>query len=497
MGGDGMGGDGVTGSAAGRRARRRTRLLVVGHGMAADRLLDELAVREALGGFDVTVVGEEPQAAYNRTLLTHVLTGSDPFDLATQVPQWYPDHGIRLVPGRWVQRLDTAARRAVIGDGRTIGYDVAVLATGSRPSVPPVGGWRGPADPSVTGVHTFRTMEDCLALRRAVAGGRRREVVVVGAGLLGLEAAKALCDLGHRVTVVHPQATLLNAQLDEVGGAILRASVEELGVHVVIGRVEALLHRGGSVEAVLLADQHALPADTVLFTTGVRPRIDVAAASGIEVDRGVIVDDRLATSAPGVHAIGECAEHDGSTVGLVAPCWEQAAVLADRLAGSAPDARYRPAPAFARLKVAGIEVASMGAVEAVGDDEVLQVIERRRGVYRKLVVRQGRLIGAVLVGDAGSAANLVRILDRGDRLPPNRIDLMCSPAVGGPADGGGSAADLCTCNRVSGGTVAAAIAAGCDTVESVGRATRAGTGCGSCVGGIRRLLGEMSACSVA
>jgi len=482
-------------SAEHSRGDRRPRLLIIGNGMATDRLLDELVVRDGLGSFAVTVVGEEPGVAYNRIQLSHVLAGAPTEEVTTKTATWYGEQGIRLVSGRWVQRLDTGTRQADIGDGERLGYDLAILATGSKPVIPPVTGLRDRAGALIRGVHTFRTMEDCLALRaESDPAGPARQVVVVGAGLLGLEAARVLRDLGHHVTVVHPYDTLLNNQLDDVGGAFLRQAIEALGITVVIGSVESALCQAGDVEALLLADQRIVPAETVLFTTGVRPRIETAVASGIEVDKGIVVDDHLATSAPGVAAIGECAEHDGKVIGLVAPCWDHAAVVADRLAGTDPAARYRPAPSFARLKVAGVDVTSMGLVDAGEGDEVLQTIEERRGVYRKLIVRDGRLAGAVLVGDPDGGASLIRVFERADPLPPNRVDLLCTADAFTTSPGGG---DLCHCNRVPETTVAAAIAAGSGTVEEIRRATRAGTGCGSCVGQIQRLLDDAPVLSVA
>jgi nitrite reductase (NADH) large subunit len=477
------------------RDDRRTRLLVIGNGMATDRLLEELAARDALGSFAVTVVGEEPRVAYNRILLSHVLAGADADDLTSKTPEWYAHHGIHLVRGRWVQRLHTGARHADIGNGERVGYDVAVLATGSSPVMPPVAGVRDGDGALVRGVHTFRTMEDCLSLRAEVdPGGPSRQVVVVGAGLLGLEAAKVLCDLGHQVTIVHPSETLLNAQLDGTGGSFLRRAIEALQITVVIGRVETALCREAGVDALVLDDRRMLPAQTVVFTTGVRPRIETAAASGIVVDKGIVVDDHLATSAPDVFAIGECAEHGGTVVGLVAPCWDHAAVLADRLAGTDPGARYRPAPSFARLKVAGVEVASMGLIEAGEHDEVVQTIEERRGVYRKLIIRNGRLAGAILVGDPDHGARLIRMFERSEPVPPNRVDLLCTANAfsGLPGD-----ADLCNCNRVAETLVTEAIAGGSRSVGEIGRTTRAGTGCGSCVGRIQHLLDEAQALSVA
>lgn len=468
-------------------------VLVVGNGMATDRLLDELDARGALERLEVTVVGEEPYGAYNRILLSRVLAGSHPDTITTKPPNWFSEHGVRLLAGRRVQRLDVAGRRANIGNGDIIAYRTAVIATGSSPVLPPVAGLTGAGGRRTSGVHVMRTLEDVLALRDALGVGKgARDAVVVGGGLLGLEAAKASRDLGHRATVIHPLSHLMESQLDETGGTLLRSAVSRLGIDVVVGRLEALLQRDpgdgvGRVEAVALEDGRVLPADAVVFTTGVRPRVEVAVDSHIETNYGVVVDDRLATSADDVYAFGECAEHRGVTFGLAAPCWDQAAVLADLLAGTNPGARYEGTAVYSRLKVAGIDVASLGAVVPSADDEVIEVLERSRGVYRKLVARRGRLVGAILVGDASQAPSLIHQLDRGETLPPNPLDLFCSAAAyrrGQPGDDA-----LCTCNRVGEAVVAEAIAAGHHTVEQIGAATRAGTGCGSCVGSIRRLLG--------
>jgi len=478
---------------------------VVGNGMAADRLLDELAARDGLESFQVTVVGEEPTGAYNRVLLSRVLAGGAAELVVTKPLEWYPEAGVRLIAGRWVQRLDTAARLAHIGDGETVAYDLAVLATGSRPILPAAAGatisaatatisaagatTSGGGPPA--GVHVYRSLEDCLRLRDELDPDRgRRDVVVVGGGLLGLEAAVAARTLGHRVAVVHPFEHLLNAQLEETGGRLIRGRIEEMGIEVAVGRAEAVLAgpAGGrpAAEALLLDDGRVLAADTVIFTVGVTPRIETAAASGIATDRGIVVDDRLATSAPGVFAIGECAQHGGVTPGLVAPCWDQARVVADLLTGAEPTARYRPSPVYARLKVAGLDVASMGRVDVDPGDEVIEIHEPARHAHRRLLVRDGRLAGGTLVGDSSAAPLLIGMLDRAEPLPANRLDLFCSADAFRPASGGGDT--LCNCNRVSREQVARAIGAGAGTPDEVGRATRAGTGCGSCVDAIEQLL---------
>jgi nitrite reductase (NADH) large subunit len=464
-----------------------SRLLVVGNGLATDRLLDELLARGS--GHEITVVGEEPGGSYNRILLARVLTGADPDDIVTKPVEWYAENGIRLLTGRYVWRLDTRECLADIGNGESIGYDTAVLATGSEPRLPPVSGLTAPDGTRTPGVHVFRTLEDVLELR-ADLDGRRRSAVVVGAGLLGLEAAKALVDLGHETTLVHPSETLMDTQLDGPAGGLVREAMERLGVRVVVGRVADVLARD-RVEALSFGDGRVLGADLVVFTIGVRPRIDLAVRSGLETGKAIVVDDALRTSDPHVHAIGECAEHRGVTVGLVAPCWDQAALLARQLT-EGPGAGYVPGLLSTRLKVAGVEVSSMGVVEPEYDtDEVVQILEPARRRYRKLVVREGRLAGAVLVGDPDRAPDIARIFERAVPVPADPVDLFCSAeAFAGTAAG---EPDVCVCNRVTESALRAAIARGCGTVQDLQRETRAGTGCGSCLTSLTKLVAEVPA----
>ena len=460
---------------------------MVGNGMAAERFLDELVLR---GGdrYEITVVGEEPHGAYNRIMLSRVVAGADPDEITTKPPSWYAANGIRLITGRWVQRLDLRTGEASIGDKETVPFDHCVLATGSAAWVPPITGIRQADGSRASGVHVFRTMEDCVALRAEtdLAAGRRN-VSVVGGGLLGLELAKVLVNLGHRVTVLHAGHTLMDTQLDRIGGTFLQESVAAMGIRVVFGITDAVLAKD-HVEALTLEDGRHIPTDTVVFATGTRPRIEAAIASGIEVNRGVLVDDCLTTSAPNVYAIGECAEHDQVTYGLVAPCWDQAGILADLLSGADPAARYRGSKVYSRLKVAGVDVASMGPIEAENESEqVVQVIEERRGVYRKLILRDGRLAGAVVVGDPDSTPMLVQLFDGGDPVPQNPVDVFCSNEAFMRTDNV-TIKELCNCNRVSEEAVVKAIEAGSDTIEMLRRTTRAGTGCGSCVGRLTELL---------
>ncbi|HXT97563.1 MAG TPA: FAD-dependent oxidoreductase [Polyangia bacterium] len=456
---------------------RKKTLAVIGNGMATCRLLDELVERKATLRFEVVVYGEERGGAYNRILLSKVLAGAAPESIVTKPRAWYEAHGIRLVDGAVVKRLDTAGKQIETADGARHRYDAAVIATGSQPTVPPLEGMTSDDGDLRPGVFVYRTMDDCARMRAHARPGD--SAIVLGGGLLGLEAAKVLADRGLHVTVIHGSKTLMNLQLDEMGGEMLEREIERCGIFVRTAHtVEAIL---GDlvVEGVRLDDGRTLAADMVVLACGVRPRVDVARASGIPINRGIIVNDALATEAPGVYAIGECAEHAARTYGIVAPAWEQAAVLAEILSGENPLARYRGSKLYTRLKVAGVDVASMGRVEPeLESDEVIQIVETRRGSYRKMIVRDGKLVGALFVGNTEAAASLVQLFDRGDALPADPLEALCPNAAFGataPAD-----RMVCTCHKVSASRLCEAIAGGACTVEALGELTKAGSGCGSC-----------------
>lgn len=461
----------------------KKKLAIVGNGMGTCRLLDELVTRGAHHLYEITVYGEEPGGAYNRILLGRVLAGDGPDAIVTKTPEWYDRRGIRLVSATRVTRLDTTKKDVETADGRRRRYDLAVLATGSQPLVPPIEGLLGEDGELRAGALVYRRIGDCLRMREYARPGH--SAVVLGGGLLGLEAAKVLSDRGLHVTVVHVAPLLMNAQLDAIGGTMLQRQIEQAGIFVRVGRTVETVYGGDRVEGVVLDDGTTLSADLVVLACGVRPRSDLARASGLPVNKGIVVNDALATEVPSVYAFGECAEHRGQTYGLVAPVWEQAAVLADLLSGLKPQARYRGSRVYARLKVAGVDVASMGNLgPALERDETFQIIEEQRNAYRKLVVRDGRLVGAMLVGNTGAAGALIQLFDRGDPLPEDPLEVLCrnaAPTVAGPRF-------VCTCHKVSDETVRAAIAAGADSVAALGCATKAGTGCGSCQTELQQLL---------
>ncbi|TAL22194.1 MAG: NAD(P)/FAD-dependent oxidoreductase [Frankiales bacterium] len=464
-----------------------TRVVVVGNGMAGARLVDELSRRDP--GAQVTVFGAEDRPAYNRILLSDVLAGT----------RAHADITLAAAPSGVVQRLgtpvtgiDRGARVVLTADGSRTPYDSLVLATGSTALVPPVQGIAGPDGRLLEGVHVFRTLDDCTAI--LAAAGRARRVAVVGGGLLGLEAARGLLTSGLEVHVVHGADHLMELQLDPAGGAVLRRAVEALGARVHLGSFASGVTGGRSVTGVRLADGRHVRADLVVLACGIRPQLDLARSAGLRVDRGIVVDDRLQTSDPSVFALGECAQHDGQVYGLVAPAWEQAAVLADVLSGR--PASYTGSRLVTRLKAMDLDVAAMGETAPEPADsgdglEVLVFCDPARHVYKKVVVREGVVTGAVLLGDLSTVGPVTQAFDRATPLAGDRLHLLFAGLGGAaPAD----AADLdddavvCTCNAVTAGSVRACAADGCRSVSEIARRTRATTGCGTCTGVVARLI---------
>ncbi|MCE9562481.1 MAG: FAD-dependent oxidoreductase [Planctomycetes bacterium] len=461
----------------------RKKLAIIGNGMATGRLLDELIRRDALSQFEITVFGEEAHGCYNRILLNRVLLGGAVDDITLKTAAWYAENGIKLRTGAVVNRLSHAAHRLWTADGQEHYFDTAVFATGSIPRLPPIEGVKTPDGKWKDGVAVYRTAADCERMRSFAKSGR--PAVVVGGGLLGLEAAKGLADLGMSVTLLHLFDTLMNRQVDKIGAVMLRRAIERLGITVRTGANTKAVLGAKRAEAVLLGGDERVSADLVVFASGVKPRIDLAQQSDVPTNAGILVDDRLQTVLPGLYAVGECAEHNRQTYGTVQPVYEQCTVLADVLTGANPNARYRGSKVYTRLKVVGIEVASMGDIDAKdADDEVVQVIEEKRGVYRKLIIRNDRLAGAVLVGDASAAAGLARRFERGDSLPANRLDLFASTDRAAEPVGGA----VCNCHQVNEPTILSAVRSGCRTLQDLAARTGAGTGCGGCRGQLASLL---------
>src|SRR4030088_1111783 len=361
--------------------------------MAAARLVDELA-KAALGRYAIAVIGGEPRLAYKRVLLSSVLAGETAsHDIELRPASWWRDRGVTLRYGCVATEIDVGRRELKIANQESMVFSRLVLATGSTPLRLGVPG----AD--LAGVHTFRDSRDVDLLLTLAA--RKRRVVVVGGGLLGLEAAYGLAKAGARVTLIHLLHRLMERQLDPPAAELLKSLVERQGIKILLNANTARLHGATRVEGVELADGRRIDADAVIFAAGIRPNIALAKDAGIAVNRGIVADDHLQAGAAELFAIGECAEHRGICYGLVEPAYEQARVLARHLAGSA--AAYGGSVVATNLKVSGVSVFSAGDFMGADGSEAIVLNDVRHGTYKKLVISQGRLTGAVLVGDVGDA----------------------------------------------------------------------------------------------
>ncbi|WP_338676555.1 FAD-dependent oxidoreductase [Streptomyces sp. SCSIO 30461] len=393
-----------------------TRTVVIGAGMAGARLARLLAPV-----CDITLLGDEPHAPYNRVLLADVLAGRYTPDVIAlpPVPGGPPGAGGPAAVRRGVRavRVDREERTVHCADGSAVAYDRLVLATGSNPVLPPL---RGTSDGLPEGVHPFRTLDDCLALAALVRTGTR--AVVIGGGLLGVSAARALAERGADVVLAHHGPTLMDRHLDPAAGALVRAHLEGLGVEVHTECHVRGLRSGArqAVTGVELADGFVLDAECVVLACGVRPRTALATEAGLEVRQGIVVDDELRTSDPHIHALGDCAEHAGTVYGLATAAVEQADVLAARLGGGDPAAAYTGTRALTRLTLGGagsLDVAAFGEPAPRPGDDVVQLADATRGAYRKVVVRGDRLVGGVLLGDLATVGALARAWEGDDPLP--------------------------------------------------------------------------------
>ena len=469
----------------------KKQLVVIGNGMAGARAVEEVLARGGAAMFDITMFGAEPYGNYNRIMLSDVLAGhQDSSEITINPLDWYAENAITLHRDAAVREIDRAARVVISETGVTAQYDALLIATGSRAFIPPIENIRDADGTLRDGVHALRTLDDCA---RIVENARRSKIaVVLGGGLLGLEAARGLLNFGCAVHVVHLPAHLMNAQLDQPAGAMLRTSMEAMGVVVHCGRSTDAVLGDDRVRGLRFKDGGSLEADMVLVSAGIRPNAELARRAGLTVERAIVVDNHMRSlDDRRIFVVGECAQHRGHVYGLVAPLWEQARVFADQITGSDLDAAYHGSKLATKLKVAGIELASMGITEAAeAHDEVIQFAEPSRGTYKKLIVRDGRLVGGILMGDISKAAYLMQAFDRDSRLPDERLGLLFD--LGAPTqkitlDEMPADQQICNCNGVSKAAIGACMAGGAKTVKAVMTDTRAGMGCGSC----KSLVGEV------
>lgn len=448
------------------------RVVIVGNGMAGSRLANDLSTSD----LSVTVLGGEEHPAYNRILLSSVLAGKHrPSDI-----ELVASSGPKTRTGVSVSAIDRLTRTVSTSDREQVPYDRLVLATGSRALVPPL--------PGIEDALTFRTLDDC---GRILAHAQRAgSALVLGGGLLGLEAARGLAGRGLHVEVVHAVGHLMERQLDPAASRVLERTLAELGITAHLNARAVAVRDGSNLE---LDDGLVLTADLLVVACGVRPETTLASAAGLSVDRGIVVDQRLRTSDPHISAIGDCAQLGDEVGGLVAPAWEQARVVARQLTGDR-QAVYQPQAPVTRLKASGIDLAAMGSLRPA--DEDLSFTDPARGTYARLLITGDKLTGAVLLGDNPSVGQVIQLFDRNLPVPTDRRTLLLGrafgvwekPAVDTPAlmpD----AATVCQCNGVSKGALVTSWRSGQRSLEAVVAQTKATTGCGGCRDAVEGIVG--------
>ncbi|WP_262269179.1 nitrite reductase large subunit NirB [Microvirga yunnanensis] len=464
------------------------KLVVIGNGMAAGRALDELFER-APGAYEVTIFGAEPRVNYNRIMLSPVLSGEKTYeDILIHDDAWYEAHGITLHRGKPVVTIDRLAKRVIAADGTAAEYDQLIVATGSMPFVVPIPG------ATLPGVVTYRDLDDVNTMLEAAQGGGR--AVVIGGGLLGLEAAAGLKAQGMEVTVLHLMPTLMERQLDPSAGYLLQKAFEDRGIAV---RCKANTHAilgETRVTGVRLDDGTEIPADIVVMAVGIRPNAALAKEAGIETNRGVLVGDDMRTSDPDIFSVGECVEHRGLCYGLVAPLYEMAKVVAAQLAGDAT-AAYTGSVTATKLKVTGIDLFSAGDFGEAKDRQEIVLRDAARGVYKRLVLKENRIVGAVLYGETGDGSWFFDLLRRETDVSELRDTLIFGQSyVGGaPLDPMAAVAalpddaEICGCNGVCKGRIVQAINdKGLSTVGEVRAHTKASASCGTCTGLVEQVM---------
>ena len=482
------------------------RLLVVGNGMAGVGCVEQILKHTPR--FEITILGDETHVNYNRILLSSLLAGDKTEDeIVLNDIEWYRRHDIRLRLGARAVAIDADRRTVMCADGCALPYDQLILATGSSASIPPLRGLSAPtrlpgregrylrnAQYSTAlrdGVFVFRTLEDSRALLGRARPGVR--AAVIGGGLLGLEAARGLQARGCEVTVVHLPDRLMERQLDLPGSRLLTAQMEALGIRVLLGRTTTAILGAVEVEGLAFADGATLAADLVVIAAGIRPNIELARNAGLECNRGVIVNDFLETSRPGIAAVGECVEHRGFCYGLVAPLVEQGKVLAAALAGIRGSGFSPVAPAT-KLKVMGVEVYSAGAWDETlrPELEAIRFEDASLGIYKKLVLDQGRLAGFILVGDTSESARYLSWFKAEKDFAGERRHLFFPPPevdAGAALAGMPASETVCGCRGVTKGEIIGAVhEQGVATLAQLQECTGAASGCGNCAGVCQRLL---------
>ena len=470
----------------------KQRLVVVGNGMAGARAVEEVLARGGGDMFDIVMFGDEPYGNYNRIMLSNVLSGAQDVDEIYINPMdWYTENNVRLHAGEIVTEIDRAAKVVVSANGVKERYDKLLIATGSRSFIPPFEGAHDASGKLKPGIFGFRSLDDTNGIIAQAANSK--VAAVIGGGLLGLEAARGLLNHGCEVYVIHLSAHLMNVQLDTTGGLMLRHAMEAMGIKVLLETATSAVLGEGKVTGLRFKDGSELACDMLVVAAGIRPNKEIGVRAGLTVERAIVTDDHMrSVDDMNVYVVGECAQHRGQVYGLVAPLWDQAKVFAEHVTGLNLKAAYHGSKLATKLKVMGVELASMGITDPKEErDEMIQFTEPKKGTYKKLIVRDGRLVGAILMGDISKAAYLMQAYDRDSPLPDERLSLMFD--IGTPSqkvtmDEMPADAQVCNCNGISKGAIGACVAAGKRTPSAVMDATRAGKGCGSCKSLVKELV---------
>ncbi|MRN55237.1 nitrite reductase large subunit NirB [Paenibacillus monticola] len=457
----------------------RKKLVLVGNGMAGVWAIEHL-LKLAPEAYEITIFGSEPHPNYNRIMLSSVLAGGANMDeIIINDLEWYRSHNITLYIGQTVTAIDTDKRKIYSDQGIEIEYDELILATGSHPFMLPLPG----ADKK--GVIAFRDIKDCEIMQETAKSYRK--AVVIGGGLLGLEAARGLLHLGMEVSVVHINEYIMERQLDQPASIMLRKELEDQGMKFLLNKQSEAILGQKRVKSLLFADGSTVEADLIVMAVGIKPNIKLAQKSGITINRGIVVNDYMETNIPGISAVGECAEHRGIAYGLVAPLYEQGAVLAKRLAGVETEG-YAGSVTSTKLKVSGVNVFSAGQFAEPENSRALRFQDEIDGVYKKLVIQNDKLIGAVLFGDTNDGAQLFSMIKKGENIKGREKELLLGISADAISASQGNRLEemaddeiICGCNGVSKGRIAEAIQSeGCTSVGQIKACTKASASCGGC-----------------
>ncbi|MFP3122412.1 nitrite reductase large subunit NirB [Ectobacillus funiculus] len=456
----------------------KKKLVLIGNGMAGIWCIEQL-LKLNPNQYDITVFGEEPHPNYNRILLSKVLAGdSDMNDIILNSWEWYRENNITLHTGHCVRKVDTEQKTVTSDGGITVLYDELIFATGSLPIMLPLPG----ADKE--GVIAFRDIKDCEAM--LAAAKEYKKAIVIGGGLLGLEAARGLLNLNMEVSVVHLAPYLMERQLDATASRMLQQELENQGMKFLMEKNSAEILGDKRVSGLRFTDDTEVEGSLIVMAVGIRPNVQLGRESGLEVNRGIIVNDYLETSIPNVYAVGECAEHRGIAYGLVAPLYEQGNILAKKLAGVEGEG-YQGSVVSTKLKVSGVDVFSAGEFMDGPDTRSVRVQDDFEGVYKKVVIRDGKVIGSVLFGDTSDGSRIFSMIRKGEDVTGKEKEVLLGESAGGAKSGAeliAAMADdeiVCGCNGVSKGAIVSAIKEkGCASVSDVKACTKASGSCGGC-----------------